>query len=873
MNPSLIRLLFLSAAAMTFPALAEPAPGRTQFLEDHCFDCHDGDTKKGQLDLTSLPLDLSNLDAFAMWVKVHDRVQNGEMPPKKKKRPEPQELEPVLSALAKELTTADTVRQQRDGRSGMRRLSRVELEYALRDLLGVPGLRVLPDLPAEGKSHGFDRAAAALAISYVHMDSYLIAVDRAINEATPAFTERPPVFKYRYRPWDSIHHNGRECESVVVQNIGDRNFAPLIGLERDPTFERVEGRPAILDREPFATALGFYRHDDSDYRFSLSAISPVVSGPHKLRVSAYSYHWDGKNAVRTDRGGALGFGIHSTGQHFGTRSVPPNQAGVAEFDVWLERPHEHIHGTDNSLRLIFASCENIRDFHHTKDTLGPPTPCPGVAIEWVEIEGPIFEQWPPASQRALFGDQPVKEWTMEKGTPKPTQQVWQSGKGNTFPKDIYGERGEKRLIVEVVSIEPEKDGRKLLADFLRRAFRRPVSEADVAAYAEIFSARLKRGDHFQDALKAAYRAALTSPDFLMIGARRDQFALATKLSALLWSSVPDDTLLALAEKGALAQPAVLRAQAERMLSDPKGARFVEGFTDQWLRLREIDATQPDKQLYPEFLPWLQESMLHETRAYFAELLKSDLGVAHFVQSDFAMLNEPLARHYGIAGVTGFETRRVALPPGSPRGGFLTQGAVLKLTAAGTTTSPVKRGAFVMEQIVGIEPESPPPGAGSIEPDTRGATTIREQLTQHIRSESCASCHAKMDPYGFALESFDVVGQWRDQYRLRDGKGDSRPFVNGRPINYHYDVAVDCTGQLPDGRPFRDVNDLRAMLAAGDEKLASAFVRHLVTYATGAPVSFADREEVDRIVQSGKASRYGVRTLLLETILNPLFAQP
>lgn len=865
-TPLVLALVLATAAAV----LPEVSP----FLEQHCAECHDGEKKKGGLDLDALSRKLDDAEAFATWVKIHDRVRDGEMPPPKKPRPEVKDALAFLGTLAPDLTAADAAREQREGRGGMRRLSRVEFENSLRDLLGLPGLRVLPDLPSDGKSHGFDRAAAALDFSFVHMDTYLAAVDTALNEATPAFVERPPVFKYRYSPWHNTRHDGKEAEFGVVMNVSQQNYAPLIGLERDPTFESVNYWK-IKDDEPLTTAIGLYRHEDADFRFSLGTIAPVLTGLHRLRVSAYSFWWDGKKVVPTERTGAVGFGIHNTGEHFGTIGVPANAGGVAEVSAWLRRNNGDFGGTDNHVRLILASCEKVRDFPNNKDTQGPPRPCPGLAIEWIEIEGPIHEQWPPASQRALFGELPVAEWTKDCGAPKPVQQVWPRGNTDTFPQDIYGEHGQKRIAVQVVSAEPEKDARRLLAGFLRRAFRRAVTEVDVETYAQIFSARRKDGAHFQDALKAAYRAALTSPDFLMLGTRHDAFAVAAKLSAMLWSSLPDDALLALAEQGALSQPDVLRAQAVRMLADPKAARFIESFTGQWLRLREIEATQPDKQLYPEFMPWLQESMLHETRTYFTELLEHDLGVTHFVQSDFAMLNEPLARHYGIAGVSGFEMRRVALPPGSPRGGFLTQGAVLKITANGTTTSPVKRGVFVMEQILGITPTPPPADVGSIEPDTRGATTIRAQLEQHKRNPTCAACHVKMDPYGFALESFDVAGQWRDKYRVRGGAGEDKDksFVHGNLIAYHYDLAVDSTGQLPDGRAFQGIAELRAMLAADEARLARAFVGHLLTYATGAAVSFADRAAVEEILQRSEASHYGVKTLLLETVQSPLFAKP
>lgn len=266
----------------------------------------------------------------------------------------------------------------------------------------------------------------------------------------------------------------------------------------------------------------------------------------------------------------------------------------------------------------------------------------------------------------------------------------------------------------------------------------------------------------------------------------------------------------------------------------------------------------------------------ESHAFFAELVGADLPITNLVKSDFAMLNEPLARHYfgekGIAGVKGWDMRKVPLPADSKRGGVLTQAAVLKVTAAGTTTSPVKRGAFVMERILGVVPSPAPADAGAIEPDVRGATTVRAQLEKHRRNDTCNSCHAKMDGYGFALESYDVTGGWRDQYRAVGGKGpdEQRKIVNGHRIEYHFELPVDCAGVMPDGRPFADVDALRALLVSEPDKLARAFVGHLVTYATGAEVSFADRAAVDAILAKTKAKGYGVRTLIHETIQSDLF---
>lgn len=846
------------------------------FVSQHCVECHDADVKKGGLDLTALKADLGDAATLALWVKVHDRVRAGEMPPEKQPQPDASSLDMAMSALSAKLTAADQKRAQRDGRAQLRRLNRVEFENTLRDILSMPALKLKDSLPEDGKAHGFDRLAGALDTSFVHIESYLAAVDKALNAALCPLPEAPPVLKYRYRPWEAVHHQGRECEGDVAQAVGNKTGIGLIGMRRDETFFADTGHH-ITDDEPKATAFGLFRHEDADFRCKMTKIQPYVTGWYKLRVSGYSFGWDGKEVVPTDRHGALGWGVYQKGEHHGTVDLPPNKAAVREVTAWLERGGGMDHPNDDHLRIIGASLENVRDYasREKKDIIGPLWKVPGIAVEWIEIEGPLHEQWPPASHRALFGDLPVKVWTQELGIPKPTQQVWPRGNPRSEPKDIYGERGDKRPVVYIETKDAARDAEALLQVFLRKAFRRPPTQDEVADYVSKVKAKLTAGAAFEDAMRSAYREALTAPEFLLLRekpGKLDDHSLAARLSYFLWSSLPDDELSALADSGTLSQPKVLRAQTERMLKDPRSARFVENFLGQWLNLREIAATQPDKKLYPEFMPWLQEAMLMEARAYFTELLKNDLGITRLVQSDFAFLNEPLARLYGIEDVRGWDMQKVTLSKDSPRGGFLTMAAMLKTTANGTTTSPVKRGAFVMERLLGIVPTPPPPDAGSVEPDTRGTTTIREQLAQHKRNTTCAGCHQKMDGYGFALESFDVIGGWRDHYRALGTQGlkEDRQVIHGKKIEYHPGPAVDCSGQMPDGTAFKEVNELRAILAADPDRLARAFASHLVTYATGAEVSFADRSAVDSILASTQSSGHGLRSLIHAVIQSDLF---
>jgi hypothetical protein len=422
---------------------------------------------------------------------------------------------------------------------------------------------------------------------------------------------------------------------------------------------------------------------------------------------------------------------------------------------------------------------------------------------------------------------------------------------------------------------PQEDADRLLADFLPRAFRRPVAADTRAQYVARVDARLKAGDSFEVAMRWAYRAALCSPDFLYHvepAGELDDHALACRLSYFLWNSMPDEALAAKAAAGGLRKPGALKAEAARMLADPKARRLADDFLGQWLKLRLIAANDPDQKLYPEFSKYLQDSMMGESLAYFRELLDRDLPADYLVRSNFAMINGRLAAHYGLPGVSGSQVRRVALPAGSPRGPFLTQAAVLKVTANGTTTSPVPRGAFVLDRLLGRPPEPPPPNIPAVEPDVRGAVTIREQLAKHRDNAACASCHARIDPPGFALEEFDVIGGHRTRYRSL-GMGDPAPRGTIDPfigIGFRLGPKVDPSGVLPDGRSFSGITEFQTLTAADRDVLLANFARQLAVYSTGRGVSFADRTDVAGLVAATNRQGGGVRTMLNELVESRLF---
>ncbi len=438
---------------------------------------------------------------------------------------------------------------------------------------------------------------------------------------------------------------------------------------------------------------------------------------------------------------------------------------------------------------------------------GIPFSGPGVAFDWFEVEGPLDGAAESGGLPKLFEGMALEEWTEASGLQKPSAPVTTGGKSG------------KPLMV--VSKNPQDDAKRLLRNFMTRAYRRPVSEEEAGTYVTQVMEQIVLKRTFGDAMRTGFKTVLCSPDFLFfreVPGRLDNYALASRLSYFLRKSMPDGELLELAAKGDLSKPEVLRAQTERLLKDPKRERFVEDFLGQWLELRRISFTQPDKQLYPEFSRFLQESMVEETTAFFNAMLDENLGADHLVRSDFTFLNEPLAELYDIPGVEGLTMQRVKLPPDSPRGGFLTQASVMKVTANGTTTSPVTRGVWIMDRLLGEPVPPPPPGAGSIDPDTRGTTTIREQLEKHRSSESCAACHQNIDPPGFALESFDVVGRWRDRYRTTEigdevANKDAGKKV-GKKVGYKLGAKVDASGQTSDGETVQQHHGIPETAAEG-----------------------------------------------------------
>ena len=827
MRPSAIFAFILCGLAVASAEPSAPPAAVRQLLDDRCFECHDEDAKKGKLDLTALKFDLGDAKAFAMWVKVHDRVRDGEMPPKKKEQPTEAERAVFLKEIATPMIAADRARE----RTTWRRMNRYEYENTLRDLLSAPWLQIKEKLPEDGESNRFNKIGDALDVSHVQMARYLGAADYALREVVASQAARPETKTQRFYAREDASLLGKMKFSQFNQSPERATF-PVLGFAAQPEVRagKAPGSDAAL-REQEAIGVVASSYEPIELHFN-RFVAPRA-GRYKLRFSGYSV-WVGPGAEKSWWRPNLD--VVSQGRRPEPVTIygetPPRQLRllgsfdfgteptVCECDVYLLKGEIIRY---DAARLFRSRPPNYHNPLAERDGQ------PGLAMQWMEAEGPLLDAWPNPGHALLFDNVPA-------------------------------------------SSNDPADAERLLRRFLQRACRQPSTDADVQAFLGVIESARKTGSDFADAMIAGYTAVLCSPKFLCMEEKPghlDPTAIATRLAYFLWNSEPDPELRA----ADLTKPDILRQQTDRLLADPKSQRFVNAFLDYWLDLRKAEATSPDAMLYPDYYldDLLVESAVRETQAFFAELLRGDLPASTLVSSDFAMLNERLAQHYALPPISGASIRRVALPADSVRGGLMTQASVLKVTANGTTTSPVLRGAWIMERILGKQPPPPPPSIPAIEPDTRGAHTIREQLAAHRKEESCAACHAKIDPAGFALESFDVMGGWRENYRaLGDGTPPPGFGKNGQPFAFHHAQPVDASGVLPDGRAFTDIRELKRLLLADEEQVARNLARQLATYATGAPIRFGDRPAIEAILAQAKPQHFGVQAILQALVQSELF---
>jgi hypothetical protein len=689
----------------------------------------------------------------------------------------------------------------------LRRLNRQEYENTVQQLLGIR-TEVGKLLPEDGRSHHFDTVGSALSISSTQMQLYMDTASRVLDEAL-TLSPKPESATKSYTL--NVPKN---------QEYFRRNF----------WLAEPNGSVVFFDEGNFPST-------------QVPQFKAKVAGRYRIKVTGSGYQMTEPLIFtlivgKFDRGGDNDY--HSF------HELPQDQLGTVEMTLDLQES-DGIKISPQNLKRVGKTPQ--QDAGGVKAYKGG-----GMRLKEVVIEGPLLEEWPPRGRKLLLGDVAVKEQ-------EPSQPKLKKRKGYV-----------PTYKVEVA--DPQAAMRQALPGFLQALFRRPLTETEILPYAQLFEKEWAQSQDYMTAMRSVGIAAMCSPSFLYLHEPQGQLkdhALATRLSYFLNRSTPDAELLRLAAAGQLSQAGELAKQTERLLKSPLAQRFIIDFTNGWLNLREIDFTTPDKILYPEYDPFLKDAMLRETRGFFRELVEKNLSTQNLIRSDFALLNQRLAEHYSLPAVSGAELQRVSLPADSVRGGVLTQASILKVSANGTNTSPVLRGVWVNERILGIEPQPPPPGVPGVEPDIRGAKTLRELLDKHRNMVSCQGCHSVIDPPGFALESFDVIGGWRDHFRsMGEGKKLSLQ-VNGKNVRYKQGPTVDASGEMPGGDKFQNIREFQQLLLTKKrDQVAHCLLEQLMTFATGREMGFSDREELHSIIAKTSSQQHGVRDLIHAIVQSSIF---
>ncbi len=782
-------------SATTFEKSVQP------FLSANCYMCHNSKLKSGELNLEAYKTADSIVKDRVTWEHVLQKVQSGEMPPKGMPRPDEAEMKAFMSGIEEELERADRLAKPDPGRVTARRLNRAEYNNTVRDLLGV-NFRPADDFPQDDSGYGFDNIGDVLSLSPVLMEKYLTAAEKIARTALFGPEAMKPTL-VRHRP------QGRKIVPATT---------PL--TEYDITGLSLPNAVHVTHRFPV----------EGEYviRVFLGGVRPAGSEPLQLGL------WvDGKQvqALDFDPEGIASFSDDR--QDFGgmTREF---RTKITAGDHWVAA---------SILRLYEGLPPGYNGPNPSKRP--PPTlpefkPRPGDMPERTAERRKRFE----AQRAEKVAVNEARISSLEVGGPY--EQV--KGPSVESLKNIY-------TCGHLDGRHQPACTRKIVANMARRAYRRPVTSQEIERLLSLASTAQQRGDSFEEGLALTLQALLVSPHFLF-RIERDQKAtgtatahaisqheLAARLSYFLWSSMPDEESIDLADRQMLRKPDVLAAQVRRMLKDSKSSALVENFGGQWLELRRLESIKPDRERFPEFDEYLRMLMRHETERFFESVVREDRSILDFIDGNYTFLNERLAQFYKVPGIKGPEFRRVDLTGNPHRSGVLTQASVLTVSSYATRTSPVLRGKWILENILNAPPPPAPPGVPNLNEAAVGeSASLRQQMEQHRKNPTCASCHVRMDPLGFGLENYDAIGAWRNE----DGK-----------------FAIDASGLLPDGRSFNGSHELKAILKTDRDAFARGLTEKLLTYALGRGLESYDRRTVKEIAGDLSANNYRFSSLVLE----------
>ncbi|MBM3826787.1 MAG: DUF1592 domain-containing protein [Verrucomicrobia bacterium] len=822
--PAFRILLAFSAVCAAGTALAaeEPSQVVTGFLNRYCVECHDADTKKGDRAFDKFSLPLRTLPQVIEARDIVDQLTLREMPPKKADQPGDDERLAAIRALRDATAGAETALRSTGSRTVLRRLSNREYENTLATLFGrrVDTLGLTAEFPKEKTARHLDTIGRSLVTSGFLVDQYFQAASRLVEARLGKPATAPQTWRF--------NKNFVQYEELTGSHKSAFNFRYLNLYEQPNTDTRQGGYGHIEDFRKGVPVAGLYDleveaaalHRDTHYDHAIFGIDfsePFILGVVPGDVTKGHIHYP--QAIEPLLASAV---------------VPDNTPTRLKFRVWLEAGQTprfiFPNGPYESRASVLAINKRYeKEFSTPVGSSGVGRShilregkLPHIRISEIVVQGPVEEPAGGAEEVAVFG-----------------------------PSGFRAERALDQLFA-----------------FAEKAYRRPLQESDRASIREMHGKRLAEKATPRQAALDTVKLILCSPSFLYLSEiteeedrRLKPHDLATRLSYALWAEPPDAALLASAASGRLTGDAELRIQIDRMLADGRLEGFINGFLDSWLNLRDLGGMPPPRETnrayYAEDLP---ASMKTETRLFFQDMLKENRPVNQFLRADHTFVDKKLAKLYGLPEqqtlrlADGF--RKVSLKGDAHRGGLLGMAAVLTVSANGVETSPVTRGAWVSENILGVKPPPPPDVVPAIEPDVSGTTTIRERLAKHSTDRACAECHRKIDPLGFSLESFDPVGRWRVTYP-KPKKGEA--------------PKIDTTGEFASGESYRDFAGFRDLL---HEKREEQFTRHLIrsllAYSTGRLMEPADEFAVDRIYAKVKQEGLGLRTLVLECLTSDVF---
>src|SRR5258705_559481 len=773
------------AAAKPAAAIMPPAHYR-EVVDTYCIGCHNGQLKTASLELDKANVENPAADA-EVFEKVVRKLRMRAMPPQGLARPDETEYESFVNYLETTLDRAAAAKLN-PGRPAVHRLNRTEYSNAIRDLLAVDTnvIDILSLLPTDDAGYGFDNIADVLTVSPVLLEGYLAAA-RKISRAA----------------------------------VGDRNASPVVETVEVPRFLIQQDR--MGEDLPLGSRGGFavrnYFPLDAEYvlriRLQKNGYPSIVGLEHARQLDV---RVDGERIKQFTVGGDY---------KGGPRPKQANSFNQGEFERYLMNADQH-------LELRFQAKAGMRLIQVTfPNTTSEP-------------EGIYQPPWTDYAYAWNYG----RPDDMEPAVGSITIDGPHNAKG-------IGETASRARIFTCNPAEAKDEepcAKQILSTLARRAFRRPVTDKDTQDLLGFYKSGRSNGS-FEDGIQAAVQRILVDPELLFriekdppkvaAGAayRLSDLELASRLSFFLWSSIPDDSLLDLAEKGKLSNPEVYEQQVRRMLADSRSKALMKNFAGQWLYLRNVEKIGPNPDVFPDFDANLKDAFQQESELYVASMLKEDRSILELLNADYTFVNERLARHYGIPNIYGSQFRRIAVRDEN-RKGLLGQASILTVTSYATRTAPTIRGRWLLENILGVPPPPPPPNVPSLDikkGDDGKPLTMRQQMEAHRANPACASCHKVMDPLGFALENFDATGKWR----ANDG---------GNPI--------DWSGVAPDGFPLNGPADLRKYLLSHPDQFANTVTTKLLTYALGRGVEYYDAPAIRKIMRDAGDNNYRWSSLIV-----------